>query len=118
MASQSPSEKLLKLHSWLGSYLLLLSTSCIEMLEAVNHHAAVVGMRTNASKTKVISLLIPGERRQAVLLDGEPLEDADRFIYPGFIFYRKRPEHRRDQKQDKSCPFRILSSAVQFLVAA
>ncbi len=35
----------------------------------------------NASKTKVMSALIPGEPRQAVLLDGEPLENADKFKY-------------------------------------
>ncbi len=86
MASHSLSEKLLKPHSWLGSQILLLSTSFIEMqglLEAVNHHAAVVCMRTNASKTKVISVLI---LVSGVKLDGEPLKDAYRFKYPGFIF--------------------------------
>ncbi len=40
-------------------------------------------MRINASKTKVMSALIPGEQRQAVLLDGEPLEDVDKFKYLG-----------------------------------
>ncbi len=40
-------------------------------LEAVNRHVAAVGMRVNASKTKVMSTLIPCEQRQAVLLDGE-----------------------------------------------
>ncbi len=38
-------------------------------------------MRINASKTKVMSALIPGEHRQAVLLDGESLEDVDKFKY-------------------------------------
>ncbi len=50
--------------------------SCREMqslLEAVNHHAATVGMHINASKTKVMSALIPGDQRQTVLLDGELL---------------------------------------------
>ncbi len=86
MASHSLSEKLLKSHSWLGSQLLLLSTSFIEMqglLEAVNHHAAVVCIRTNASKTEVISVLI---LVSGAKLDGEPLEDTDRFKHPGFIF--------------------------------
>ncbi len=46
-------------------------------LAAVNHHA--VGMRINASKTKAMSALIPGEQRQAVLLNGEPLEGVDKF---------------------------------------
>ncbi len=46
-------------------------------LEAVNRHVAAVGMCVNTSKTKVMSALIPGEQRQAVLLDGE--EDVDKF---------------------------------------
>ncbi len=40
----------------------------------------------NASKTKVMSALIPGEPRQAVLLDGETLEDVERFKYLGSMF--------------------------------
>ncbi len=56
------------------------------LLEAVNRQAAAVGMRINASKTKVMSALIPGEQRQAVLLDGEPLEDVDKFKYLGSMF--------------------------------
>ncbi len=47
------------------------------LLEAVNRHAASVGIR------KVMSSLIPGEQRQAVLLDGEPLEDVVKFKYLG-----------------------------------
>ncbi len=64
----------------------LLSSSYSEMqglLEAVNRHAAAVGLSINASKTKVMSALTPDEQRQAVLLDGEPLEDADKFKYLG-----------------------------------
>ncbi len=53
------------------------------LLEAVNRYATAVGMRINASKTKVMSALIPGEQRQAVLLDGEPLEDVEGFKYLG-----------------------------------
>ncbi len=49
------------------------------LLEAINRHATAVGMRINTSKTEVMSALIPGEQRQAVLLDGEPLEDVDKF---------------------------------------
>ncbi len=49
------------------------------LLEVVNNHSAAVGMCINASKTKAISALIPDEQRQAVLLDGEPLEDVDKF---------------------------------------
>ncbi len=51
------------------------------LLEFVNR-----GMRINASKTKVMSTLIPGEQRQAVLLNGEPLEDVDKFKYLGSMF--------------------------------
>ncbi len=43
-------------------------------------------MRINASKTKVMSALIPGEQRQAVLLDREPLEDVDKFKCLGSMF--------------------------------
>ncbi len=39
-----------------------------------------------ASKTKVMSALIPDEQHQAVLLDGEPLEDVDKFKYIGSMF--------------------------------
>ncbi len=62
--------------------IVILSSSYSEMqglLEAVNRHAAAVGMRINASKTEVMSALIPGEQHQAVLLDGEPLENVDTF---------------------------------------
>ncbi len=70
-----------------------LSSSYNEMqglLEAVNCHVAAVGMRSNASKTKVMPALIPGEQRQAVLLDGEPLEDVERFKYLGSMFFAYR----------------------------
>ncbi len=66
--------------------IVILSSSYSEMqglLEAVNRHAAAVTMRLNASKTKVMSALIPGEQRQAVLLDDEPLEDVEKFKYLG-----------------------------------
>ncbi len=53
------------------------------LLEAINIYPAAVGTLSNASKTKVMSALIPGEQRQAVLLDGEPLEDVDKFKYIG-----------------------------------
>ncbi len=42
-----------------------------DLLETVNHHAAVVGMLIKASKTKVMAALIPDEMFQAVLLDGD-----------------------------------------------
>ncbi len=51
------------------------------LLEAVNHCAATVGMCITASETKVMSALIPVEQRQAVLLDGEPIEGVDKFKY-------------------------------------
>ncbi len=57
------------------------------LFEAVHRHTAAVGTHINASKTKVKSALIPGERRQAVLLDGEPLEDVDKFKYLGSMFF-------------------------------
>ncbi len=72
--------------------IVLLSSSYSEMqglLEAVNRHAAAVGMRINALKTKVMSALIPGEQHQAVLLDGEPLEDVDKFKYLGSMAPRR-----------------------------
>ncbi len=56
------------------------------LLEAVNRNTTTVGMRINASKTRVISAFIPGEQRQAVLLDGEPLEDVAKFKYLGSLF--------------------------------
>ncbi len=51
------------------------------LFESVNRHAAANGMRSKASKTKVMSALIPGEQRQAVLLVGEPLQDVNEFKY-------------------------------------
>ncbi len=56
------------------------------LLDADNRHAAAVGMRINASKTKVMSALVPVEQRQVVLLDGEPLEDVEKFKYLGSMF--------------------------------
>ncbi len=46
--------------------IVILSSSYSEMqglLDAVNRHATAVGMCINASKTKVMSALIPGEQR-------------------------------------------------------
>ncbi len=60
--------------------IVFMSSSYREMqglLEAVKRHAAIVGMRINAPKTKVMSALIPGEQHQDILLDGKPLEDVD-----------------------------------------
>ncbi len=72
---------------------MILSGSYKEMhglLESVNRHAAGVGMCNNASRTKVMSAPIPREQRQAVLLDGEPLEDVDKFTYFGTEEIRSR----------------------------
>ncbi len=47
--------------------IVMLSSSYSEMqglLKTVNRHAAAVGMTINASKTKVMSALIPGEQCQ------------------------------------------------------
>ncbi len=72
------------------------------LLEAVNRHAAAVGVRINASKIKMMSALIPGEQRQTILPEGKPSEDVDGFKYfhlLSFYFNHKRPGHRRNQKQ-------------------
>ncbi len=53
------------------------------LLDAVYRHAATVGKRINASKTKVVSALSRGEQRQTVFLDGEPLEGVDKFKCQG-----------------------------------
>ncbi len=60
--------------------IMILSSSYRDMqglLEAVNRPAAAVGMCIKASKAKVMLVLIPGEQHQAVLLNGESLEDVD-----------------------------------------
>ncbi len=62
------------------------ATEMQDLLEAVNPHVAAVGMRIYASKTKVMSALISGEQRHAVLLDSEPLEDVKKFKYLGSMF--------------------------------
>ncbi len=62
------------------------------LLEAVNHHTATVAMRIYASKTKVMSALVPDEQRQTVLLDGESLENVDKFKYISSMFV-DRPGH-------------------------
>ncbi len=62
----------------------LLRSSYSEMrglFEGVSHHAAAVGMLINPSKVRVMSALIPGEQCQVVLLDGEPLDDVDKYKY-------------------------------------
>ncbi len=66
-----------------------ISSSYSEMqgpLESVNLHAAAIGMRIHASKTNVMSALIPGMHSQAILIDGELLTDMDKFMYLGSMF--------------------------------
>ncbi len=78
--------------------IVILSSSYSEMqvmFEAVNRYAAAIGMCIKASKTMVMSSLIPGEQRQAVLLDGEPLEDVDKFKYLGSMRRRVATESMR-----------------------
>ncbi len=54
-----------------------------DLLEAVNHHAIIVGMLIDASETNVVPTLIYGEQHQAILLNGEPVENVDKFKYVG-----------------------------------
>ncbi len=55
-------------------------------------------MRINASKTKVMLALIPGELRQTVLLEDELLEDVDKFKYP----VRCSPQTARAPKRSEA----------------
>ncbi len=101
--------------------IVILSTNYIEMpglLDGVCRHASAIGMRINASKTRVMSALMPGEQRQAVLLDGEPLEDVDRFKYLGSMFVANGQGTEEIRSEDYSCLFRILSPAFLSLVTA
>ncbi len=70
-------------------------TQCLT--EVVNRHASAVGMCINALKTEVVSVLIPGEQRQAVLRDGEPFEDVDKFKYLGSVFVARARVPRRSE---------------------
>ncbi len=45
--------------------------------KTVNHHTVAFAMHIDELKTRVMSALIPGEQRQAILFDDEPLEDVD-----------------------------------------
>ncbi len=55
------------------------------LLESVNLNAAAVGIPIIAKKTKLISALIHGEQRQAVLLEGKALQDVNKFKYLGLM---------------------------------
>ncbi len=75
----------------------------------MNGHAPAIFMLVNVSKTMVITVHNPCEQRQAVLPDGETLEDVQ---IPRFDCHCKRPG------QELSCPLHILSPAILSLVAA
>ncbi len=53
-----------------------------DLFEAVNHHAAAVGMHTNV----VTSALIPGEQCQDVMFYDEPMEEVDKCGYLSSMF--------------------------------
>ncbi len=95
--------------------IVMLSSSYTELqglLEADNRHAAAVGMRINASKTKVMSALIPGDQRQAILLDAEPLEDVEKcqYLCSMFVAYGQGTEEIRSRiNLARSAFFRLLS---------
>ncbi len=57
-----------------------------DLFEDVYRYVAAVGMCINVPKTKLMSALIDGEKCQAVLLDGESLEDVDKFKYLDLMF--------------------------------
>ncbi len=56
------------------------------LFKAVSRHGTAVSVHINASKTTAMAALIAGEQREAVLLEGEPLEDVDKFKYLGSMF--------------------------------
>ncbi len=60
--------------------------------------------------------LIPGEQRQTVLLDGEPLEDVDKVKYLGSMFVANGQGNEDIRSRINLA--RILSPAILPLVAA
>ncbi len=74
------------------------------LFEAVNRHATALDMRINASNTKMMSTLIPGEQRQPGLIVGEPLEDVDIFKYLGSVIVA----NGKGTEEINSSSFRIL----------
>ncbi len=46
-----------------------------------------------------MSVLIPGEQRQATLFDGEPLEDADKFKYLGSMLIANGQVIKKDRSR-------------------
>ncbi len=57
-----------------------------ERLKIINHHANALDMHIKAPQTKLLPALIPGGQHQAVLLEGESLEEVDRLKYLGPMF--------------------------------
>lgn len=55
-------------------------------LTQINQTAKLVGMKINASKTKVLSANIPPAERLAVTLNGETVEEVEQFKYLGATF--------------------------------
>ncbi len=88
------------------------------LLEAVNRHTAAVGMHIYASKTKMMSALIPGEQRQAVLLDGQPLDDAEKFKYLGSMFVANGQGIEELRSRINKGRYCILLPAILSLVTA
>lgn len=56
------------------------------VLNRIQEKAAAIGMRINASKTKILSAGIPQAERSSVTLNGETLEETDSFKYLGCTF--------------------------------
>ncbi len=57
-------------------------------------------MRINTPKSKVMPVLNSSEQHQAVLLDGAPLQDVDKFKYLGALFIANGQGTDLYQKQD------------------
>ncbi len=62
-----------------------------ELLEAVNRHAVAVGIRINASKTKMMSALTPGELRHTVLHVDEALKVIGKLQYLDLMLITNGP---------------------------
>ncbi len=87
--------------------IMMLSRNYSEMqglFEAVNRHATALVMRINASKTKMMSVLIPGKQHQPDLIVGEPLEDVDICKYLGSVFVT----NGKGTEEIRRSSFRIL----------
>ncbi len=72
----------------------LFGDSFVTVQEAVNQvhpFAAVVGLRINASKTKVLSANVDPLLHQVINVGGEPLEEGSSFKYLGASFTATGP---------------------------